>query len=660
MMKPEMKKALAAGAVVVLLLSIAVYYVTRPAPPAPPKYSPTLDLPEDYIIVAEQPDSMEDMLAIATISSLAVKDGCHPFFIATEEGLDNHQLDTLEKLSCMNLPVILFANNETLAETLKGQGLDLRDEFVLPLCPKAPSLFKGFEGLLYVESFRDALWSAPVAAVEGKVMYPYQATFSSQEEAWAALKARGVPFEYLVVANPYDLNAKTLEENTPSYNEYDSLFHIDALSALAPTVAAYHRAYVLTDWTPSTEEIGYLDTELNSRAIGLYLKLKEVSGTFGVPHYIALFGSAAAVPQFQLPDTTSSDPNSREGDSLVNSDVVYGFLDEDPYTMDASVGRFINLNLQGLSNQITRTFLYERFSPTIVAEYSTGHKTVEWRRHGTSLSGFQITYQRRQATPARFFCRDLDDEGMTYDYYGPSGVGHNLLPDPVEPTTETDITKSLQASGFVAYRGHGSETGSLYMISYVTTSDPDGVLRSEEARELLLPPQVAFFVACMNAKIHGKGFGSHKEDLNISRAFALNYLYGGAVAVGGATEVSYSNVGQDSDALVGEATGNHQWDLNDAWYAFFWDGVLNHEEEYGSVGDALRWAENRYINNPNHDFRLTPLEQNPDDPNWESLYSAHWKEISMFVIYGDPAFRPYISSPGPNDYDPWHNGDQDY
>ncbi|MCD6383206.1 MAG: hypothetical protein J7L88_01940, partial [Thermoplasmata archaeon] len=553
----DRRKIVAVGLIALLLISGMVYVLTRPAPPKPPKYSPKLDLPSDYILVAEKPESMEDMLAIAAISSLATLKGYHPFFIAAGEGLDEHQLDTLQKMDAMNLPVILFSKGEELPKALASQGLDVREEYTLPLCPKAPSLFRGFDGLFYVKEFRDALWSAPVAAVEKRVLYPYKPTFRSQEEAWASLKAHGVPFDYLLVVNPYDLDTSTLENNTPSYNPYDSLFHIDALSAMAPAVAAFHRAYVLTDWEPSEEEIGYLDTKLNSRAIGLYLKIKNVTGTYGIPHYIALMGSAAAVPQFQLPDTTSSDPNSREADSLVNSDVVYGFLDDDPYTMDASVGRLINLNLEGLSNQVTRTFLYDRYTDTLVANYTTGQKTVKWRYHGTSLSGFQITYQRRQATPARFVCRDFEDEKMSYDYYGPSGRGHNIMPNPVEPTTETDITKSLVVSTFVAYRGHGSDGGSLYMIPYVTTNDPNGVLRSEEARELLLPPQVAFFVACMNAKIHGKGFGSHKEDMNISRAFALNYLYGGAVAVGGATEVSYSNVGQDSDALIGEVTGNH-------------------------------------------------------------------------------------------------------
>jgi hypothetical protein len=188
------------------------------------------------------------------------------------------------------------------------------------------------------------------------------------------------------------------------------------------------------------------------------------------------------------------------------------------------------------------------------------------------------------------------------------------------------------------------------MLPYLAGRE-QAVLRSEEARKLLLPPQVAFFASCLNAKIYGT---TPDDDFDITRAFALNYLYGGAVAVGGSTGISYSNVGQDRKVIFSTLTGNPQWDCNNAWFAFFWDGILNHEDIHGAVGKALQWAENRYINNPNHNFRVSPLEKCSS-----SEHAVHWKEISEFVLYGDPAFRPYPTRPGANSYDPWHNGEED-
>jgi len=177
-----------------------------------------------------------------------------------------------------------------------------------------------------------------------------------------------------------------------------------------------------------------------------------------------------------------------------------------------------------------------------------------------------------------------------------------------------------------------------------------------------LPPQVAFFVACMNAKIHGTGFGVDASDVEFERLFGVNYLYGGALAVGGATEVSYSNIAQDVDSLWARYglgilhDDNHHWDLNDAWFAFFWDALLNHEEEYGTVGKALQWAENRYIQYHQREdgISLSPFEWTDSDE-----MGGHWKEVTMFVMYSDPAWAPKLTTPGGNSFDPWNNGEED-
>ncbi|MCK5561868.1 MAG: hypothetical protein KAJ51_14810, partial [Thermoplasmata archaeon] len=468
---------------------------------------------------------------------------------------------------------------------------------------------------------------------------------------------------YIVIVNPYDISWESLSENVQNYDVYDSSFHVPALSAVAAEVAAYHEAYVLTDYTPSTTPIYTHDTagsydmdanyQLNSRAIGTYLALMNLTKLHGIPEYVCIVGSAAAVPQFQLP------PNG-DGDVLVNSDVIFGFLDDDKYTMDAAVGRIVNLNVQGASNQIARTYGYNNFIENVIVDYSDiagGTQDVDWRHHGASFSGYEITYERMQATPGRWICDDYEDEGMEYEYFGPSGAGE-LIGDGAKNSDERDIGTICSASGFVAYRGHGSDTGSMYSVRVYGPNGEEGVLRGEEARDLDLPPQVCSFVACMNGKIHGTGFGVDAGDAEFDKLFSVNYIYGGAVALMGATEVSYSNVGQDIDSLWAEYglgivhDDNHEWDLNDAWYAFFWDGILNHEEEYGTVGKALQWAENRYI--AYHDNAVSPFDCT-DDGN----LGGHWKELAMFVVYGDPSFQPYMTSGGGNSVDPWHNGDDD-
>ena len=642
-----------ATAIFICLMLIALAVMVFPSPAMmEEKYSPTIDLPADYIVLVEEPKDTFDLTFIAALSSVVVHNGYHPMFILDEGKLDQHQLFTIQQLGLDSVPALLFTNNDGIAAGLQ-EYVQVNDTNIFPKTAGILAEFKGYDDFISVNTYEEALWAAPLANVENKVIKIGKKSFNSQEEVWERLKANGVDADYIIITNPYDLNTVMLEENAAGYDPYDTQFHIDALSAVAAEMSAYHQAYVITSAPLSTEEIGTMDTELNARPIGMYLTLKDMAWKYGPPEYICIVGSAAAVPQFQL-------PGNGDGDVLVNCDVMFGFLDDDKYTMDAAVGRIVNLNVQGASNQIVRTFLYDEVAEMVHVEYSDlagGPQDVNWRYHGASFSGYQITYQRMQATPARWMCEDFEDEGMEYEYYGPSGTGE-LVGDGTRNSDERDIATICEASGFLAYRGHGSDTGSLYSLR-VYTDREEGYMSGEEAATLDLPPQVSFFVACMNGKIHGNDFGEDAPDVELEKLFSLNYLYGGAVALGGATEVSYSNLGQDITSLMAEYgfgviqdEDDHDWDLNNAWYAFFWDGILNHEEEHGTVGKALQWAENRYIKN--HNDEISPFDWTDDSNN-----GAHWKEVAMYVIYADPAFQPHITSPGANNYDPWHNGADD-
>jgi hypothetical protein len=648
------KRLIGAAVLIIILAGVLVFYPSA-GEEKKFKYEPTIELPQDYMIFVEEPQDENDMFFIAALSSRAVdSEDYHPMFVFdAQDGLDQHQIWTIEHMDISDVPKLVFTNSDGSVEKLRSQLGDIADENVFPKEDKTLAQFMGFNDVISVGSYEEALWVAPLAKIDNRVIIKGESTFFSQNEVWEVLSSKGINADYIIVTNPNDFDAATLIENVEGYNNYDSKFHVNALSGLAAELAAVHEAYVITNTPLSTAEIGTMDLELNARAIGTYLTIKNVSAMYGPAEYVCIVGSAAAVPQFQM-------PGNGDGDVLVNSDSMFGFLDEDQYTMDAAVGRIINLNLQGASNQLAKIFAYEHIVGSVTVEYSDvagGTQEVDWMHHGASFSGYQITYQRMQATPARWICEDYEDEGMEYEYMGPSGTGE-LLGDAVKNSDEMDIGTICEASGFVAYRGHGSDYGSLYSLRVYTDSN-EGRLSAEQAAVLDLPPQVAFFVACMNGKIHGTGFGEDAEDVEFERLFGINYLYGGALAVGGATEVSYSNVAQDIDSLWARYgigilhDDNHHWDLNDAWFAFFWDGILNHEDEYGTVGKALQWAENRYIKY--HNNQVSPFEWTDD-----SEMGGHWKEVTMFAMYSDPAFQPYVTSPGVNEFDEWHNGDEDY
>ncbi len=656
----DKKKAFALLITSIIIIA-ALAYLFR-GEEAEPEHVPTIDLPDQYMVFVDEPETEEDMTFIAALSSLVVRENYNPMFILQDGSLDQYQLWTIEHMSIREVPKLLFTDSEEMASGVQSQVENVE---VFEKSNEILKDFKGFDGIISVGSYEEALWVAPLANLENKMITIGESTYEYQEDVWGEMASKDVEANYVVVVNPEDYKSDIFYTNGMIYKDvetptpYNATFHIPKLSAVAAELAAYHQAYVLTDIVPSTEEIGYMDVELNSKAIGTLLKIREINDEFGPIEYICLVGSAEAVPQFQLPDETGAEGEA-EGDALVNSDCLYGFLDDEIYVMDAAVGRIVNYNVQGASNQISRTFGYDYIIDETEISYSiTGTQTVNWRNQASVWNGYEVADMRLQMTPGLYATDDFEDEGFTAEYMRTTsneGVWGSVQ-DPISsPDTikETEIKPIMESSSLVAYRGHGSWHATFYTWEPEDETDPEGKTRLEgnddshpdSVVDYYLPPQVTVSVCCENGKIQGSHWYGGVMDMNM--VFSTNYFYAGGVGLIAATEVSYSNLGQDIYVLIGLISGNPEWDLNNAWYAFTLDGILNHEDQYGTIGKAHQWAENRYIKY--HDNTISPFDPGRD---------GHWKELAMYVCYGDPAFQPYQSSPGANNVDPWHNGPDD-
>ena len=648
-MKFDLPKMLALLIVVILLIG-ALAIPKMLEDDEEDSITPTVELAENYVIIVDEPESEEERAMIAALSALAVHDGVyHPMFQVEGDTLDDHTMWTIEHSTFSEATKYLFTNDPAIVTSVGGQVSNVVE---MPFTRKefntAMQSFIGYDGKISVGSYKEAMWVSGLANLQNKVITLGSSSYGAQEDVWDELYENGVTGRYVIITDPDDWQGA--ETYYTIFNGENASYHIPSLSLVAGELAAKHQAYVITDIDMksefSDEFVGLIpsdDPHVNDEAISTLIMLRSINENYGGIEYITPIGSAEAVPQFELEDHSNSEPD------YTSSDVVYGFLDDDPYTMDAGFGRIVNLNSQGAFNMIARTWGYAEIDSEVTVTSDEGTRTENWRTHGSSWNGFEVADVRLQNTPGMLFQQDMEDEGFSCDYYSTVGAGgqDNGIP-------ASNIRAALEVSGLVAYRGHGSWHGSIYQWGYYVESaagigdDERNHLEGTEAGDQFYPPQVGMIVSCENSKIHGLEYGG--DQIEMEKLFATNYLYGGAVGLCAATEVSYSNIGQDGYTLASPVTGNSEWQNNDLWYAAFWDNILDGAFDNGehigpepTAGNALMYSENRYMQtNPGH----SPMLQEGD--------GVHWKEVAMFTYYGDPAFSPDHYIEGPNDFDPWH------
>ena len=665
-------------------------------------------LADNYMVFVDAPTTDEEMALIYALSCLSVRgEEYFPLYIIGEMGLDDHQLWTIQHSVNSDAGKYLFTNGAqvTVEQQLRGIGAEgeiIKYNFTRNDVNTALRGFlvnEGpyqFEGEIKVASHHEALWVSPLAAHRNFIItIGNDVTYSSQEKVWSALAKEGIDASYVLAANPDDYLGDDVFFSV--FNGEKNSYHYPSMSAVAAEIAAYRKAYVVTT-IPDPEDISIpeeytalfpegnpanrnLDDEINDmylnnvKAYGYYEEFKYLNTQYGPTEYICLVGDAEALPQFECFDYSESE--GMYGDPPVpeytSSDTAFGFLDPERLDyMTAAVGRIINFDVQGASNLIARTFGYDY----IVKEIEAGgyQDNVNWEQHSSSWNGYEVADQRLQNTPAIYFCEDSTDEGYDTSYWSTTGAGGGYSSDG-GVTGNVGFIPELEASGLVAYRGHGSWHGCFYtwgrwVEKNIGVGDQmANHVEGEELRGVYLPPQVGCLVSCENAKIHGTNYRA--TPIKRDEAWAANYMYAGALGLCAATEVSYSNLGQDLWAIPGQGTGDSRWDINDLWYAAFWDGIFDGAFEDGqhtgpevSGAESVRNGENRYIQQLKDNFGgkyCTPFLAPPTGmvhPERGPVYGdeggMHWKEVSMFTYIGEPMFQVPVFVPGVGDVDPWH------
>ena len=194
---------IAAIAVVVMLgmVGALVFLMTRPEVEVVDDYSPTQELPSDYIIITDYPQNEEDLMAIVTLSPLVQKGKDAPYHLLIvmdpEGGLSSQELYTLSHLRT-DREKILFTNGESSMDTINSQLSDaaltpIAEENTFPLTPEICSIFEGFDGVMTVASYEEALWATTAACSQNLAMVKGKASFLSQMRHGRPIKPWGSP-----------------------------------------------------------------------------------------------------------------------------------------------------------------------------------------------------------------------------------------------------------------------------------------------------------------------------------------------------------------------------------------------------------------------------------------------------------------------------------
>ena len=190
-------KAAAIGTIILLAGGGLLFVFLREEEPTIPIYTPTTELPGDFIVIADYPDTQEDMLSISCLSPLLFHGGSfHPLLILDQDGyLSRQELYTLSHWKTDRLK-LLFSNGEGVLENvnaqLEGEGLEpVQEGMLFPLSGDICGVFFGFDGAITVGSYEESLWTATYAKTKNLAMVKGAPTFQDQEDAWAALGEMG-------------------------------------------------------------------------------------------------------------------------------------------------------------------------------------------------------------------------------------------------------------------------------------------------------------------------------------------------------------------------------------------------------------------------------------------------------------------------------------
>ncbi|MDG6219905.1 MAG: C25 family cysteine peptidase [Candidatus Thermoplasmatota archaeon] len=443
------------------------------------------------------------------------------------------------------------------------------------------------------------------------------------------------------------------------------------LSSMAPYLTAYRRGVVLAKENYQLHTPGYSDclscgipAASGEAAFGSNEEVKVVKADFNnllarlagmdkdpralaehyaelaanptTVQYLGIMADTNMIPMYYYPSNALGDATQGFG---VPSDTCYmdidADLDDPPYNLDfedasyeVAAGRITGWDAQDVSVLVSRTIFYDR----ILSEYKGPLNTGLGNPQSLAplLKDSVMTSVGTQppvgvaATAAAKLSSMMEAAGMTPNR-PPWGLNNEMSRRQYsQPFYESANILYVCAHGFYYWYVPAGQEG---MMGITAATGAGGAYDVTHVKDMALGPGTMFVSSCVTGRIDG---------IPGRNALSQAFLHAGLNAYIGATRSSWGSLVPIPDDTHGESLG----DLlmlytfsNLCGYIYDKDGglIINNQYSGTSIGFAFMNGKNRYLEH----------EGGTDNGGTTS------DTVHEFVLYGDPAFKPYINSPGP-------------
>jgi len=271
-------------------------------------------------------------------------------------------------------------------------------------------------------------------------------------------------------------------------------------------------------------------------------------------------------------------------------------LDDDGY-QDVASGRMIGLSVYDASQMAARTLAYDRISG-------------DWRGSALVISS-PTDYPTWPASPIPL---------RIGEYLRAAGLlAENLRWE--EATYQRVSSKMNSGENIVCFDYHGAEWG--WQLSIWALMDQ--MMDEEQVKQLTLAPQTTTTSACLTTKLNGRIIPyTDGIDLYIPTrledSLALAFLKAGAVNYAGASALSWIFVSDDYSGRMYQAL------------------VF----ENATIGEAMMAANNLYVSKIRATEGIELKNIDESQPWYVSVEDMLNQTVSIYNLFGDPAFRPTI------------------